>query len=70
MALAGTAAPSLTRVSVTVDAVSDACATPPAGRNRSSTTLVVGGTFVAPLAGVLVRTPGTAPGDGTLAMSM
>src|SRR4051794_27458935 len=70
IALAGTAAPSLSRVSVTVDEVSVACATPPLGSTRSSTTLVVGGTPVAPLPGVLRRTAGIVPGAGTLAMSM
>ena len=69
MTCAGTAAPSDSRVSVTAELVRVAVSTPPFGSTRSSTTLVVGGTPVAPFAGVLVRTAGIGAGAGTLAMS-
>jgi hypothetical protein len=68
--LAGTAAPSVSRVSVTVDEVSEPAATPPLGSTRSATTLVVVETPVAPLAGVLARTPGMVSAPGTDTMSM
>src|SRR4051812_3588721 len=67
--VAAPAAPSLSRVRVTVELFSEAVETPPFGRTRSSTTLVVSETPVARLAGALVRTAGTAPDAGTLAMS-
>src|SRR4051794_14593112 len=49
IALAGTTAPSPTRVRRTVAAVRVAWSTPPAGSTRSSTTLPVSDTPVAPL---------------------
>jgi hypothetical protein len=50
---------------VTDDELSVAGSTPPAGSTRSSTTLAVGETPVARLAGVLVRTRGVPSGTGT-----